>query len=202
EHVEVAQAHVLQSIHAAKLLRVEFADVFCNAVWRNRFRLHGFNFWQSRSFTVGRGGSSEYNPFYLGVAGSEQEIQRAFDIDAIGLQGIFDGARNRSASGKMNHVIGFVHRAANRFDVVDGALDEGNLVARFAKIVFFAGGKIVKDNHAFTAADECVHRVGSDEAGATGNHVSHSSHPPNGSASEPGPTPREKRPRSHQAFSR
>src|SRR5262245_54163981 len=101
----------------------------------------------------------------------------------------------------MDDVIGFVHRTADGFDVVDGTFDERNFVARFGQIIFFAGGKIVEDDHAFAAADEFIHRVGSDEAGATGNHVSHASHPPNGRASEPGLTPREKRLISYQAFS-
>src|SRR5262249_23651438 len=133
EDVEVAEADVLQSIHTAERLRVEFADVFGDAVGRNRLRLHRFDFRQSRRFAVSGRGSGEDDAFDFGVARGEQNVQSAFDVDAIGFEGVFDGAGNRSARGKVDDVIGFVHRAADGFDIVDGAFDEGNLVARFGE---------------------------------------------------------------------
>src|SRR5262249_45647556 len=44
---------------------------------------------------------------------------------------------------------------------------------------FLACGKVVENHDAFAAADEFIHGVRPDEAGAAGNQVSHANHPPN-----------------------
>src|ERR1700688_4948368 len=77
----------------------------------------------------------------------------------------------------MQHVIRFVHRAADGFQVVDAALDERNLVANFSEIFFLAGREIVEHHDAFPAAHQFIHGIGTDKACAAGDHVSHSCNP-------------------------
>ena len=76
----------------------------------------------------------------------------------------------------MQHVIGFVHGAADGFKIVDAALDEGNFVADFRKIVFLAGREVVENHNTFAATHQFIDGVGADKSRTTGNHVSHSSH--------------------------
>jgi hypothetical protein len=78
----------------------------------------------------------------------------------------------------VQHVIGFVHGATNRFQVIDAALDERNFVADFGEIVFLAGREIVQDDDAFAAANQFIDGVGADKSRAASDDVSHSSHPP------------------------
>jgi len=59
----------------------------------------------------------------------------------------------------VQYVVSFLHRAANRFQIVDASLDEGNLVADFREVIFLAGGQIVQYHDAFAAADKLVHNV-------------------------------------------
>ena len=44
----------------------------------------------------------------------------------------------------MDYVIGFINGAADDLNVDDAALDEGDFVADFGEIFFFAAGKVVE----------------------------------------------------------
>ena len=77
----------------------------------------------------------------------------------------------------MQHIIGFMHRAAHGFQIVDAALDERNLVANFGEVFFLAGGKIVQNHNAFSAPHQFIDGIGSDETSATSDDVSHASNP-------------------------
>ena len=44
-------------------------------------------------------------------------------------------------------------------NVIDAALDQGDLVAKFREVVFLAGRKVIENHDAMPAADEFVHRV-------------------------------------------
>src|ERR1051326_2836085 len=72
--VKVTQTDVLQAVHASKYLRVDFANVFCDPIGRNRFCAHGLHFGKSRRFAVRGGGSGQDDTFHFGIAGGNQNI--------------------------------------------------------------------------------------------------------------------------------
>src|SRR5260370_27520939 len=57
--VEITERDVFQSVTSAKCLAVKLANVLGDAVRRNRLRLHGFDFRQSRRLAISGRRSSE-----------------------------------------------------------------------------------------------------------------------------------------------
>ena len=68
EHVEVAQANVLQAVAAAEGLEVELADEFRDAVGRDGHRPHRLDLGQSRRLAIGGRRSGENDALHLGIA--------------------------------------------------------------------------------------------------------------------------------------
>src|SRR4029077_7335368 len=101
KNIEVAQADALQAVHFPKHLRVKFANVFCNAVGRNRVRLHRFSFGKRGCFSVSGRRSSEDDTSHFGVARRDQNIQSSLDVHLIGFERIFYRTGNGSARGEM-----------------------------------------------------------------------------------------------------
>ena len=121
--------------------------------------MHIFRFWQGGSFTIGGRRSSEDDALDLSIARGHQNVEGAIDIDAIGFDGIFHGERHGGTRGQMDYVIGFIDGATDDLDVGDAALDEGDFVADFGEIFFFAAGKVIEDHHAMAAAHQFVHGI-------------------------------------------
>src|ERR1700722_13213720 len=173
EYIEITQADIFKAVAAAKGLGVEFADVFGYAVGRNGHRLHVFGFWQGRSVAIGRGRGGEDNALHFVVAGGDQDIQGAINVDAIGVNGILDRARDGSAGGEVNDVVGLDHGLLHDLDIGDRALHEGDFAAHFGEVVFLARRKIIEDDYAMAAAHEFVHCIRADKSGAAPNQVAH-----------------------------
>ena len=55
-----------------KRLRIEFAGIFCNAVRRDRDRLHRFNFWERRSLAISGGRCGEDHTLNFCIACSDE----------------------------------------------------------------------------------------------------------------------------------
>src|SRR3989442_5226707 len=73
----------------------------------------------------------------------------------------------------MEHVVRLLNGEAHDLQIRDAPLDEGNLVAHFGQVIFFAPGEVIQDDDAMSAADEFFHRIRADEAGAARHQVAH-----------------------------
>ncbi len=131
ENIEVAERNVFEAVHAAKRLRIQLADVLRDAVGRNGFRLHGFDFWQRGRLAIGRRRSREDQALDLGVACRDEDVECAVDIDAIGFDGVFHRPRHGGTRRKMQDAFSFVNGFAHHLEVRDTPFDERNLVAGF-----------------------------------------------------------------------
>src|ERR1700684_4696050 len=85
EDVEVANADILEAIDAAENLRVEFADIFCDPVRRNRVGLHGLGFRKRWGLTIGAGGSGVNRTAHFGISRCHQDVQSAINIYVVSL---------------------------------------------------------------------------------------------------------------------
>src|SRR5208337_4379787 len=182
EDVEVPERNALEAVTALESLRVKLTHVFRDAIGRDRGGLHVFRLGKRGGLAVGRRGGGEDDALDFIVAGGQQDIQGAVDVDAVGIERILDRARNRGASGQVNHEFGLQHGLLHGLQIGDGALHEGDFVANFGEILLFAGRKIVKHDDAVTSPDELLHRVGADKSGAPRDQVAHVRWPPAGKA--------------------
>src|SRR5207245_3930681 len=85
--------------------------------------------------------------------GGNENVERAFDVGAVGFERIFDRTRNGSARGEVQNKFGFVHGFADDFEVRDAAFDDGDLVADFAEVFFLAARKVVVHDDGMMAVD-------------------------------------------------
>src|SRR3989442_11278185 len=73
----------------------------------------------------------------------------------------------------MEHVVRLLNGPAHDLQIRDAPLDEGNLVAHSAQVIFLAARRVIQDDDAMSAADEFFHRIRADEAGAARHQVAH-----------------------------
>src|SRR5690348_3346603 len=173
EDIEISQRNVFESVVAAKDLPIKFAYEFRDAVRRNGFGRHGFDFGQSGSFAIRGRRSSENDAADFGVSGSDENIEHAVDIHAIRLDGISDGSRDAGARGQMQDAFGAAAGFARGIEVGDAGSNETDLIFHAREIFFFAGGKIVEDSNIVASAQKFINDIGADESGAAGHQIAH-----------------------------
>src|SRR5580700_5309948 len=71
-----------------------------------------------------------------------------------------------------------MHGLADKFDVRDAALHEGNFAADFCEVILFAGREVVEHNHAVAAPHEFVYCIRANKTRAARDEISHSGIPP------------------------
>ncbi len=73
----------------------------------------------------------------------------------------------------MQDIVCFMHRLSHSFKVGDASFDKGDLAPNLGQVFFSAGGEVVQNDHAVPAANEFVHGIRTDKAGAACHYVTH-----------------------------
>ena len=110
------------------------------------------------------------------VAGGDQHVDEAVDIDRVGLERVLDRARHRAEGCLVEHVVGISHGAPASVDISDVAFEHAKALQgrradrRFeiGEIVLMAGREIVESDHDLAETQQRLHEIGADEAGGTG----------------------------------
>jgi len=133
---------------------------------------HVFALRQRRCVAVHAGGGTEDETLATGVAGGEEEVEGAGDIDVVGERWIGDGAWDAGQRGEVEDVADAGNGAPAVVGVAEVAFDEFDVGGEGAEVVAFAGEEVVEDADGFAVADEVLGDVGADESGAAGDEES------------------------------
>lgn len=174
EHVEIAQAYVFEPfVGAGEHVGIKFIHIFGYRIRRKRFADHILHFGKTLRIAVGRRRGRKYEPAHSGVAGGNEHVQKAADVDFVRGDGVLDRTGNRSQSRFMQYVFDPVHGltailkladvADDQFETVGIAFDQRN------EIFHVPCGEIVQANHLVAPLQQCFAQVGADETGSAGN---------------------------------
>ena len=128
---------------------------------------------RDRRFAVGGGRCGIYETADFCVAGCDEDVERAVDIDVIRVERIFHGTRYGGSGGKMQNVVSAFDRRLHSGQIGNTADAEIYLGANRGEIGFAAGGEIIEHYHFVISADKFVDNIRADEAGAAGNEIAH-----------------------------
>jgi hypothetical protein len=174
EDVEVAEHDGLERVvDAREADAVPLGGELGDAVGRDWIGRCGFRGRQVAARAVDGRGGGEDDAAHALVTRGEQHVERAFDVDRAGGEGILHGARDRAERAEVVDDLDAAHRRVNALVRPQLSFDHLGVAGQVGAIT---RREVVQHAHVVPALDQRVHEVRADEAGPAcdeGFHVRH-----------------------------
>jgi hypothetical protein len=158
-------------VHAAEADAVSLCGELRDAVRRDRVEEQGLVDRELGLRAVDRRGRGEDHAPHAFVAGGEQHVEGALDVDGARGERILDGAGNRAERAQVEDDLGAADRVVDALVAAQLAFDDLDLEAREVGAV--AGREVVEHADVVAPLEQVANEVRADEAAAAGNDDFH-----------------------------
>ncbi len=177
EDVEVAQPDHLEPVELGEAARVQLVDALGERVGRARVSQPRLHLGAPRLIAVHRARRRIDEAPDAGVAGSDQQIQRAVDVHLVAADGVLDRSRHRAQPRLVQHYVDAGAGAAAFGRIAHVALDHAEVARRIrprrgerlGDVLAESGLVVVEADHLLSERDQVFDQVAADEARRAGD---------------------------------
>ena len=168
EDVEVTKDDALEAlVDAREADAVALGGEFRDAVRRQRIGWRRLGHRQLAAGAVDRGARGVHDASHSFVAGREQHVERALDVDGARRQRILHRPRDRPEGAQVEHDLDAAYGVVHAFVAAELSLDD--LHVEPFEIVAIAGREVVEHAHVVAAIEQRADEVRADETAAAGD---------------------------------
>ncbi len=171
EDIEVAQADGLHSVELGEVPGIEFIDILGDGIRRERLADLVLDFRQRLAVAISRAAGGIDEAPDLGIAGSNQHVEEAHDIDFGREDRVFDGTRDRADRRLVQDEVDAGAGLVAGGEVADVALDqaEARIVEVGLDVASVAGEEVVQADDVVVLLQQDLDKIGADKARAAGD---------------------------------
>src|SRR5690606_6903018 len=173
EDIEVAQRDGLDVIKVVEDRHELLAGELGDGVRRERVRREALVLRRDFRIAIDGGRRGEDDPSNASVAGGNEQVQRAGDVDGKRGLRIGDRARDGGQGTLVIDQLDAVDGAAEVVLVAEVAFHQLNIVGDVVEVAAVAGGEVVEDADVLAIGEEAGDEMGANESGAAGDENAH-----------------------------